>query len=215
MNHLQPAQPCLGLVFCYCFFVEWGQEIHQQSYTALDNSTDGLGTLLSADVNASWRRSRKIITQSDWAPSSVPEQSEQCSLHAETCQTAKPTLPYWSQLYFIYTERDKTPQFHFRYHPLVFTLRRKDESTTGMLGTSQDSCFCQALSQPEGQNIFQLELIIFRCVPNITEVFQLHVQALLARSKMEKRLCAAAVVEHDSNEGHCCMQIIIRRILQL
>jgi len=54
-----------GLVFLLLFFVEWGQEIHQQSYTALDKSTDGLGTLFSADADTSLRRSRKIITQSD------------------------------------------------------------------------------------------------------------------------------------------------------
>lgn len=47
------------------FFAEWGQEIHQQSYTALDKSTDGLGTLLSAEANTSLRRSRKIIIRSD------------------------------------------------------------------------------------------------------------------------------------------------------
>lgn len=36
-----------GLVFPLLFFVEWRQEIHQQSYTSLDKSTDGLGTLIS------------------------------------------------------------------------------------------------------------------------------------------------------------------------
>lgn len=36
-----------GLVFLLLFFEEWGQEIHQQSYTALDKSTDGQYSVIS------------------------------------------------------------------------------------------------------------------------------------------------------------------------
>lgn len=69
-----------GLVFVL-LYTELGQEIHQQSYTALDKSTDGQGTLLSADVDTSLRRSRKIITQSEHQ---VLFQYSQSSLHAKT-----------------------------------------------------------------------------------------------------------------------------------
>lgn len=117
-----------GLVFLLLFFEEWGQEIHQQSYTALDKSTDGQYSVIS------WcKRLLEKIKENyypEWASRAVPEQSEQTSLHAETCYSVKLTLPLLKSTVFQLCKETK-PHFHCR--PLVFTLRRKDESMTGRL----------------------------------------------------------------------------------
>lgn len=119
-----------GLVFPLLFFVEWRQEIHQQSYTSLDKSTDGLGTLISWCKH--WlRRTRIIISQSYRASSAIPVVRAKHSCQDKLNSNAHRTPPEVSCISAI--QRDKTPQPRFHCNTLVFTPWNKDQSTTGSL----------------------------------------------------------------------------------
>lgn len=173
-------QPCLGWFLC-CFIQSWGKKF-------ISNPT-----LLST----SQQMAKVLCYQLMWTPAWEDQGKLLPGLSIKCCSntvravfmprhTKEQSPPYtcWSQLYFSYTGRDKTPQRHFHHHPLASTLWRKDESTTGRLGASpQDSRFCQAL---KGRNIFQLERADpFFGAHQTAEVFQL-----------------CAVVEQDGDEGH-------------
>lgn len=72
----------------------------------------------------------------------APEHSGQGGFHTGSTEQQSPPCP--TEVKCI--SATQKPQAHFHCHPLVFTLWKKDKSSTGRVGTSQDSCFCQALS---------------------------------------------------------------------